>query len=48
VQWSTYVPQDVPGLQPVYFPGRAYARVFGVFRKVRFQRVNYGPYPGSF
>ncbi len=48
VQWSTYVPADTPGLQPVYFPGRAYARVFGVFHKVRFQRVNYGPYPGMF
>ncbi len=46
VQWDTYIPSNVPGLQPVYFPGRAYARVFGVFRKVRFQRVNYGFVPG--
>ena len=39
VQWSTYAPADLPGLQPVYFQGHAYARVFGAFRAVRFQRV---------
>ncbi len=46
MQWGTYVPVDVPGLQPVYFPGRAYARVFGVFREVRFTRVSYSFFPG--
>lgn len=43
VQWGTYSPAAVPGLQPVYFSGRAYARVFAVFRKVRFERVNFPP-----
>jgi hypothetical protein len=43
VQWGTYNPAAVPGLQPVYFPGQAYARVFAVFRKVRFERVNFPP-----
>ncbi len=43
VQWGTYDPATVPGLQPVYFQGRAYARVFGVFRKVRFEQVNFPP-----
>ncbi len=46
VQWDTYTPADVPGLQKVYFPGQAYARVFGAFTKVRFQQVNYGYLPG--
>jgi len=43
VQWGTYSPAAVPGLQSVYFPGRAYARVFAVFRRVRFQRVDTPP-----
>ena len=46
VQWDTYNPSDVPGLQKVYFPGQAYARVFGAFTKVRFQQVDYGYLPG--
>lgn len=39
VQWSSYTPADVPGLQPVYFAGRSYARVFAAFHSVRFQKV---------
>jgi hypothetical protein len=43
VQWGTYDPATVPGLQPVYFQDRAYARVFAVFHHIRFVRVNLPP-----
>lgn len=39
VHWGTYRPAQVPGLAPVLFPGKACARVFWDFAKVRFAEV---------